>query len=70
MYHTARLSLQVWNSNVIRDEFMGEHVIRSAKDIEGQSWQCRLYGRGKESSVLQEGSLVVQIVQSHNLYTV
>ena len=70
IFHSVRLSLQVWNSNILRDEFMGEHVIKTAKDEKMQSLECRLFGRGKESGFLKQGKLVVKIVQSRNLYSV
>ncbi|XP_041352428.1 calpain-5-like [Gigantopelta aegis] len=61
------IKIQIWNSNVLRDQYMGKHVFMNADETNTIAQEVGLVGRKKESSQPRQGKLLVQITQSSNL---
>lgn len=64
------LLFQIWNNNVLRDQFMGKHVFLSADDMQAQVLEVDLFGRKSESTVQKPGKLYLLITQSRQLLSV
>lgn len=65
------LKIEVWNNNVLRDQFMGQHVYMATDDIHNQTLQVPLYGRGKDEATVQRpGQLFLIITQSRQLMSI
>ncbi|KAK7088921.1 calpain-5-like [Littorina saxatilis] len=62
--------IQVWNSNLFRDELMGQHTFKSVKEMKQQASQVVLYGKDKESDTVKPGELQLSVTQSVDLYAV
>ncbi|KAK7090807.1 calpain-5-like [Littorina saxatilis] len=61
------LKVQIWNHNVIRDQYMGKHVFLSTDDFRNSAQEVDLYGRKGESQTVQPGKLMVHITQTRDL---
>ena len=57
---------QIWNSNVIKDSYMGKHIFMSADECNRRVESVSLVGRGKDT-VQKPGKLIVEITQSRNM---
>ncbi|PVD18725.1 hypothetical protein C0Q70_21276 [Pomacea canaliculata] len=64
------MKIQIWNNNVLRDQFMGKHVFLSADDMQAQVLEVDLFGRKSESTVQKPGKLYLLITQSRQLLSV
>lgn len=60
------VKIQIWNSNVIKDSYMGKHIFMSADECNRRVESVSLVGRGKDT-VQKPGKLVVEITQSRNM---
>ena len=58
---------QIWNSNVIKDTYMGKHLFLSAEDCTRKIESVGLVGRGRDGDKAKAGKLVVEITQSRNM---
>ncbi|XP_061192962.1 calpain-5-like [Saccostrea echinata] len=63
------IKIQIWNSNVIRDSYLGKHVFTSTADFNDNIQSLELVGRGKNGEK-KPGKLVIKITQSRNLLAV
>ncbi|KAJ8310510.1 hypothetical protein KUTeg_012375 [Tegillarca granosa] len=64
------LKIQIWNSNVLRDQYMGKHVFMSTDEMRDSMKAVDLYGRKGESNQVRPGKLYIQITQSRNLTSI
>lgn len=63
------LKIQIWNSNVIRDSYLGKHVFTSTADFIDNIQTVELVGRGKNGEK-KPGKLYIKVTQSRNLLAV
>lgn len=63
------LKIQIWNSNVIRDSYLGKHVFTSTADFMDNIQTVELVGRGKNGEK-KPGKLYIKVTQSRNLLAV
>ncbi|XP_048745136.2 calpain-5-like isoform X2 [Ostrea edulis] len=63
------LKVQIWNSNVIKDSYLGKHVFTSTADFNDNVQTVELVGRGKNGEK-KPGKLYVKITQSRNFLAV
>ena len=66
---TTLSSLQIWNHNVIRDQYLGKHVFMNSNECKDTVESVDLVGRGKNNEKLP-GKLYVQITQSRTLTSI
>lgn len=59
--------VQIWNGNLLIDDFMAEARIKQEGTEEGQKEKCDLFGRNKEKEVVKPGSLHIFVKSSHDL---
>ncbi|XP_076435379.1 calpain-5-like [Babylonia areolata] len=64
------VKIQIWNSNVIRDTYLGKHVFMSTDDFYNQTFEVSLSGRKKDVAANRPGKLVLQVTQSRHLTVV
>ncbi|XP_035828504.1 calpain-5 [Aplysia californica] len=64
------LKVQIWNSNVLRDDYMGKHVFIATDECKGKAVEVGLVGRKNESNTNKPGQLVVVITQTRDLTSV
>ncbi|XP_076435839.1 calpain-5-like [Babylonia areolata] len=64
------ITIQVWNSNLLRDEFMGQHELKPTGEQKLKSFECGLFGRDKEKALRKAGKLLVTVTQSGDLTAV
>jgi calpain-5 len=62
------IKINIWNNNVMRDQFMGRCEISTTDEMENKVMELDLYGRKKdERSQKRPGKLYVAITTSRNL---
>lgn len=64
------LKIQIWNSNMLRDQYMGKHVFTSIDECDGSMHQVDLFGRGKEGDIQRPGKLIVEITTKRELASI
>ncbi|KAL8625595.1 hypothetical protein ACOMHN_014683 [Nucella lapillus] len=64
------LKIQIWNNNVLRDQYMGKHVFLSTEDFHNSAQEVNLFGRKNESAVQKAGKLLVYITQTRQMATI
>ena len=62
--------MQIWNNNVLRDQYMGKHVFMSTDDFHNSAQEVNLFGRKNESATQRPGKLLVYITQSRQLTSI
>lgn len=60
------VKIQIWNSNVIKDSYMGKHIFLSADEFTRRVESVSLVGRGKDTAQ-KPGKVIVEITQSKNM---
>lgn len=68
-YKVITLLLQLWNSNIIKDTYMGKHCFLSADECHNKIHTVGLKGRGKAGTVAP-GQVYVRITQVRNTTTI
>ncbi|XP_064615134.1 LOW QUALITY PROTEIN: calpain-5-like [Liolophura sinensis] len=61
------IKIQVWNHNIIKDEYMGKHVLMGSDECSAKMVEVDLFGRKNESNVKKPGKLILEITSSRNL---
>ncbi|KAK0048922.1 calpain-5 [Biomphalaria pfeifferi] len=65
------LVIQIWNNNLLRDEFMGQHEFKSVDELREQTVVLSLFGNKKnETTVEKPGKLTITITQLKDLMAV
>ncbi|XP_013401269.1 calpain-5 isoform X3 [Lingula anatina] len=58
---TKPVKVQIWNSNNIRDEFMGQAIFVATEPCESKILEVDLYGRKNEKATKKPGKLIVEM---------
>ncbi|XP_071086234.1 calpain-5-like [Haliotis cracherodii] len=66
----APIKIQIWNNNLLRDEYMGKHVFMSADECSHATQEVGLIGRKKEQGAARPGKVRVEITQSKTLTSI
>ncbi|WAR27546.1 CAN5-like protein [Mya arenaria] len=61
------IKVQIWNSNIIKDTYMGKHLFISADECTRSIQTVGLVGRGRQGDQVRSGKLIVEITQSKTL---
>ncbi|GAB1600396.1 calpain-5-like [Argonauta hians] len=64
------LKVQIWNNNMLKDEYMGKHVFNTYEECERTIKEVELFGRGKEGNVQRPGKLVVEITNKSDFFSI
>ncbi|XP_029633100.1 calpain-5-like [Octopus sinensis] len=55
------LKVQIWNNNLLKDEYMGKHVFTTIDECDRTIKEVELFGRGKEGDIQRPGKLLIEI---------
>ncbi|WAR29756.1 CAN5-like protein [Mya arenaria] len=61
------ITVEIWNGNVLIDDFMAEARVDIEGNEEGEKKKCDIFGRKKEKDVIMPGNLHVLMKSSHDL---
>ena len=61
---------QIWNSNVVKDEFMGQVQITATSQEAGKMYEMDLTDRKDKKTERRPGKLWVQVTSSPNLASI
>ncbi|XP_045199572.2 calpain-5-like [Mercenaria mercenaria] len=61
------IKVQIWNSNILKDTYMGKHLFISADECTRSIQSVGLVGRGKQGDQIRSGKLIVEITQTKTL---
>lgn len=61
---------QIWNNNILRDEFMGQYAYLSTDESKNQAQEVGLMGRKSESNTNRPGKLMIVVTQSRDLVSI
>lgn len=64
------LKIQIWNKNIIKDQYMGKHVFTSTDECRDKISTVGLVQRGRQGDKAANGQLYVQITQTKNVTAV
>ena len=64
------LFAQIWNSNVVKDEFMGQVQITATSQEAGKMYEMDLTDRKDKKTERRPGKLWVQVTSSPNLASI
>uniref|UniRef100_A0A0B7B7Z1 Calpain catalytic domain-containing protein n=1 Tax=Arion vulgaris TaxID=1028688 RepID=A0A0B7B7Z1_9EUPU len=64
------VTIQIWNNNIIKDNFMGKLVFASTDDFKNQGSEHGLTDRKNESNTTRPGKLAIIVTQSRSLMSI
>ncbi|GFN79965.1 calpain-5 [Plakobranchus ocellatus] len=68
--HKKPVKIQIWNNNILRDEFMGRHLLESSNECKMQALEVGLMGRKAENNTVKPGKVTIIVTQSRQLMSV
>ena len=60
-------NFQIWNSNVIKDTFMGQATLMAPPDPQPKQHVLPLHGRGRDSEETMPGTVTLVVTSSEDL---
>ncbi|XP_070538573.1 calpain-5-like [Ptychodera flava] len=61
------LTIQIWNSNLVKDDFMGEAIVMGQADGEIKHFSASMNDRGRKANEKRPGSLSLSMVTNANI---
>ncbi|KAK3595472.1 hypothetical protein CHS0354_003460 [Potamilus streckersoni] len=67
--HVHYVPFQIWNSNVLIDDYIAEARIKDHGTEDGETKKYELFGKGKQKDQIMPGTLNVECVKGRHILT-